>query len=71
MGDAMKYFRKKLLGHEIFRSIVSWATNFIFLEKLVKPSVPSYIRNVHSLIVTMDHFLKIVKEFEDSKKDVI
>ena len=26
MGGAMKYFLKKLLGHEIFRSMVSWAT---------------------------------------------
>ena len=23
----MKYFLKKLLGHQIFRSMVSWATN--------------------------------------------
>ena len=30
---AMKYFPKKLLGHEIFRSKVSWATNF-FLKNL-------------------------------------
>ena len=30
MGGAMKYFLKKLLGHEIFRSMVSWATkNFL------------------------------------------
>ena len=28
MGRAMKYFLKKLPGHEIFRSLVSWATNF-------------------------------------------
>ena len=28
IGGAMKYFPKKLLGHEIFRSMVSWATNF-------------------------------------------
>ena len=31
MGGVMKYFRKKLLGHEIFRSMVSWAT--IFFKK--------------------------------------
>ena len=28
MGEIMKNFLKKLLSHEIFRSIVSWATNF-------------------------------------------
>ena len=28
MGEAMKHFPKKLLGHEIFRSVVSWATKF-------------------------------------------
>ena len=39
MGGAMKYFRKKLLGHEVFRSMVSWATKFFF-KKFVKPSGP-------------------------------
>ena len=39
MGEAMKYFPKKLLGHEIFGSMVSWATDFFF-EKFVKPSAP-------------------------------
>ena len=49
MGGATKYFLKKLLGHEIFWSMVSWATNFFF-EKLVKPPrLPSYILNVRSL----------------------
>ena len=33
MGGAMKYFLKKLLGHEIFRSMVSWITKN-FLKKL-------------------------------------
>ena len=33
MGGAMKYFLKKLLGHEIFRSMVSWATKY-FLKNL-------------------------------------
>ena len=32
-GGAMKYFLKKLLLHEMFRSMVSWATK-IFLKKL-------------------------------------
>ena len=50
MGGAMKYFLKKLLGHEIFVSMVFWATNFFF-EKFVKPSgpSPSYVLNVCSL----------------------
>ena len=39
MGGAMKYLPKRLLGHEIFRSMVSRATNFFF-EKFVKPSRP-------------------------------
>ena len=48
-GD-MKYFLKKLLGHVIFRSMVSWATK-MFFEKFVKPSgLPSYILNVRSVI---------------------
>ena len=30
MGGAMKYFPKRLLGHEIFRSMVSWVTKFFW-----------------------------------------
>ena len=30
MRGAMKYFLKKLLGHEIFSSMVSWATKNFF-----------------------------------------
>ena len=49
MGGAMKYFPKKLLGHEIFRSMVSWATKD-FLKDLQNPlAPPSYILNVQSL----------------------
>ena len=33
----MKYFLKKLLGQEIFRSMVSWATIFFFFGKSVNP----------------------------------
>ena len=33
-------FSEKLLGQEIFRFMVSWATNFFF-EKFVKPSASS------------------------------
>ena len=40
MGGAMKYFLKKLLGHELFRSMVSWVTK-IFFEKFVKLSGPA------------------------------
>ena len=49
MGMAMKYFTKKLLGHEIFSSLIPWATKYFF-KKFVKLSdTPSYILNVHSL----------------------
>ena len=64
MRGAMKYFLKKLLGHEIFRSMVSWAMEFFF-EKFVKPSAPSssppstYILNVRSLSL-MKLFLETV-----------
>ena len=33
MGGIMKHFLKKLLGHEIFRSMVSWAMKH-FLKNL-------------------------------------
>ena len=33
MENAMKYFREKLLDHEIFSSMVPWATN-LFLKNL-------------------------------------
>ena len=33
----MKYFLKKLMGHEIFTSMVSWAMKHFF-KKFVKPS---------------------------------
>ena len=36
MGGDIKYFLKKLLDHEIFRSMVCCATHFFFFEKLVK-----------------------------------
>ena len=39
MGGTIKYFPKNLLGHEIFSSMVSWATTFFF-EIFVKPSSP-------------------------------
>ena len=39
MGEAMKYFLKKLGGHEIFRSMVSWATKY-FLKKMENPPAP-------------------------------
>ena len=39
MGGAMKYFLKKSLGHEIFRSMISWAMKF-FLKNLQNPPAP-------------------------------
>ena len=40
----MKYFLKKLVGYEIFRSMVSWATNFFLknLQNLPAPP-PTYL----------------------------
>ena len=52
MGGAMKHFLKKLPGHEIFRSMASWAYK-IFFEKFVKPS---YILNVRSLMFLPSFF---------------
>ena len=40
MGWTIKYILKKLLGHEKFRSIVSWAANFFF-KKMQNPPLPS------------------------------
>ena len=46
----MKFFSKKLLGHEIFE-LYSPLGYKIFFEKLVKPcGLPSYKLNVHSRI---------------------
>ena len=47
-GRSHKIFYEQLLGHEIFRSMVSWGTDFFW--KICKPSTtPSYILNVRSL----------------------
>ena len=52
-ATAMEYFLKKLLGHEIFRSMVSWSMEFFW--KILKQSGPaSYILNVRSLISEND-----------------
>ena len=48
MGEAIKYFPKKLLGHKYF--VLCCAGVQIFFEKFVKPSGPtSYILNERSL----------------------
>ena len=61
----MKNFLKKVLGHEIFRSIVSWTTIFFF-EKFVQPSgPPSYILNVHSLTQTHWNSFFVILVFND------
>ena len=45
----MKYFLKKLLGHEILRSMIFWAIKF-FLSKIVKSSGSHpYILHARSL----------------------
>ena len=49
MGGAMKFFTKKLLGHEIFSSMIPWATKY-FLKNFEKPSgLISYIFHICSL----------------------
>ena len=55
MEGAMKYFLKKLLGDEIFRSMVSWATK-IFLENLVSP--PTYL--MYTPLMQLSFFCGIV-----------
>ena len=51
MGGARKYFPKKILGHEIFRSMVSWATNLFWKMCKTLRSSPSNILNVRSLLM--------------------
>ena len=43
MGAAMKYFSKKLLGHEIFRSAASWAANFFRKICNITAHAPTYL----------------------------
>ena len=53
MGGAMKYFLKKIMGHEIFRSVASWTTKKFF-KNLLNPPASSpryYILNVRSLML--------------------
>ena len=51
IGGTMKYFPKKLLGHEIFRSMISLVTNVFeqFVKPSSSPSPPFYILNKRSL----------------------
>ena len=59
----MKCFLKKLLNHEIFRSMVSWAMKNFF-ENFVKLSDPySYILDVRSL-KPQHHFLCPVSKWQ-------
>ena len=73
MGSATKYFLKKLLDHEVFRSMVSWAMIFFLI---LSPSGPqSYILNVRSLSsFKMKSWMKILTLMtlqEKSNKDTI
>ena len=59
----MKYFWKKILDHELFRSmgsiiLVSWATKF-FLKNLYNPPAPppTYLMYAPLLYRLMDWFL--------------
>ena len=64
----MKYFLKKLLGYEKFRSMVSWATK-IFFEKFVKPSGhPFCILNVRSLKAAFSLVKSVISDFKCSMK---
>ena len=45
----MNYFLKKLLVHEVFRSMVSWATEFFFEKFVISSGPASCILNVRSL----------------------
>ena len=40
MGEAMKYFPRKVLDHEIFRSMVSWAAKIILKNVQNNPPSP-------------------------------
>ena len=55
MGGAMKYFSKKLLGHEIFRSTASWAA--IFFRKIcnISAAPPTYL-----MYSSLFNFVKIL-----------
>ena len=58
MGVSMKYFSKALLGYEIVRSMVSWATKFFKkLCQILRP-LPSYILNVYSLTSSLQIWWK-------------
>ena len=48
MGEVMKFFPKKLLCHEIFNSLASWATNIFFgqIYKTLQP-LPLNIRSLN------------------------
>ena len=43
MEDAMKYFSKKILGHKIFRSMVSWDTNLKKENVKLSNPPPTYL----------------------------
>ena len=63
----MKYFLKKLLGHEIFRSIVSWATKNFYIN-LWNPPAP---RPTYLMYAPLDLFpdkLRPNKKAEDILK---
>ena len=40
MGEAMNFFSKRLLGHEIFSSMAPWATKH-FWKNLENPPTPT------------------------------
>ena len=59
----MKYFLKKLMGHEIYRSMVSWATKY-FLKNLYNPSAPPPTYLMYAPLV-YSYFLQNYEMFND------
>ena len=55
MEGAMKIFSNIFQGHEIFSSMVHWATIFFFFffffEEIVKPSGPSFYIRIYTSFV--------------------
>ena len=73
MGGAMKYFLKKILDHEIFRSMVSRATNSFFENFAKRSGPPSDIFHICSLngfqwVRDISSLNKKVKQFINNKK---
>ena len=69
MGGAIKYFLKKLLGHERFRAVVSWATK-TFLKNLQNPPAP---HPTYLMYAPLEWILPLVSLFDtfESNRPII